>query len=100
MKPDVKCPAGEEAHPVLSRNAMDVRCRVQGGLRPAVLGSPTRVTGEPVVCCDQYERCGIWRTHKDIVRSDAPSTKAQRDATVGTRRPDVLRQATRDRLVV
>jgi hypothetical protein len=91
---EVKCPAGEDVHPVLSPNTMDVQCRIQGGLRPQ-----TDPNGGPAVCCANYVDCSIWRTHKEI--ECAPSSKKQRDAT---RRPlhshTLSRDARRDTLRV
>jgi hypothetical protein len=66
----IQCPAGEIVRPVLSRNKLDVQCRINGHLQPA---------GEP--CCGSYTTCGIWRLHKQIIEANQ-ATKAQRDATV------------------
>lgn len=51
----VKCPAGEEAHPVLSPNELDIECRIQGNLRPATEDGP---------CCGAYAECPAWIGHK------------------------------------
>lgn len=55
MADEIKCPAGEPMHPVLSPNDLDVECRIQGRLRPAK-GSP---------CCAEYVKCSVWRAHKE-----------------------------------
>lgn len=93
MKTEVLCPAGIDVHPVLSRNSLDVLCRVQGGLRPA-----TDVDGAPVVCCDQYVKCRIWQHHKEI--ECGPSTKKQRDGANHGERSHTLSNATRDRVAI
>ena len=91
---DIKCPAGEDVHPILSPNPMDVQCRVQGGLRPQ-----QDPDGSPAVCCDRYDLCSIWRTHKEI--ECGPSTKRQRDATRSPLHSHTLsRDARRDTLRV
>jgi hypothetical protein len=92
MKPEVKCPAAEEAHPLFSRNDMDVRCRIQGGLRPAA------VEGTPAICCDEYFKCRIWQTAKQI--EEGQSTGDQRRQLVSAPHSGVLKGATRDRITV
>lgn len=89
MKPTVLCPAGADVHPVLSPNPVDVSCRIQGGLRPAVGRD-----GTPVVCCADYTLCAIWRTTRDI--ESGPSSKAQRDATRSAPHQHTLKHAQRD----
>lgn len=73
----VQCPAGEERHPVLSRNELDIECRIQGDLRPARTGE----NQEPVICCADYAKCRVWQTHIEIERF-GPSQKVQRDQTL------------------
>lgn len=83
---EVKCPAGQERHPVLSPNELDVECRIQGNLRPG----KHRVTGEVAVCCDAYATCRIWMYHVEVTRG-GNSTKKQRDEAVASNRArDVL----------
>lgn len=97
MKIEIKCPAADLVHPVLSRNPSDVQCRVQGGIRPTHVreanGAPT-----VAVCCSNYERCSIWRVHKDIIRPHVPSTKKMRDETLSEPQAHTLRHATRDKV--
>jgi hypothetical protein len=88
MNLEVLCPAGAAVHPVLSRNDMDVQCRIQGGLRPA-----RHDDGRPVVCCSKYVDCRIWQTHKAI--DGGPSTKAQRDETFALPHNHTLKHASR-----
>lgn len=62
---DVKCPAAELVHPVLSSNESDVECRVQGNLRPSrTRPNPMQTKGKPVVCCAEYAKCPVWSAHK------------------------------------
>lgn len=76
--PKVKCPAGEVANPLLSRNKHDVMCRVHGTLRPA----------QGAICCDRYWECGIWKAHKQIEMDKRRSLK-DRAQTVSEQRPHV-----------
>lgn len=89
MKPEVKCPAAEDVHPVLSPNAVDVVCRIQGGLRPA-----SDPDGSPAVCCANYAGCRIWRTAWEI--DHGPSTGLQRAAVRAPLHQHTLKNATRD----
>lgn len=84
---EVKCPAAEIQHPVLSRNKDDAQCRINGHLQPAK-GSP---------CCGEYTRCQIWRIHTEIERG--PSTQSQRDQARSGPRPHVLEGVARESIV-
>lgn len=54
----VKCPAAEVQHPILSPNEDDVECRIQGNLRP----------GEQAKrhCCRDYATCPAWIGHRKV----------------------------------
>lgn len=78
--PEIKCPAGQARNPVLSPNVLDVECRIMGNMQPAIDRE-----GKPVVCCANYSVCRVWQTHIEVERG-GPSTKAQRDQAVATRR--------------
>lgn len=66
MSTQIQCPAGRPEHPVLSPNPLDVQCGIEGGLRPATMRPDSTGRREPVVCCADYWRCPIWRSHKDL----------------------------------
>lgn len=74
---------------MLSRNAADVQCRVEGGLRPAQSETGPLGDTEPAICCADYQRCQIWRVHKEV-HEFGPSTKRQRDQALTGPRPHVL----------
>lgn len=87
MTAQIKCPAGQEEHPVLSQNAMDVQCRIEGGLRPAEFRSNATGDKEVVVCCADYWRCPIWRSHKEL---EAVGTAEQRAMGMAPMKSHVL----------
>lgn len=74
MGHELRCPAAEEAHPVLSPNDLDIRCQISGNLQPAE-GSP---------CTGEYTGCRIWLTAKreEAVRGARALRGLRRDRDV------------------
>jgi hypothetical protein len=89
--PSVQCPAGEDVHPILSPNDLDVECRIQGNLRPAV-----RSNGQLAICCDHYDRCPVWREHKE---TNWESRTVKIDEMQRARSKHTLTDAERERVV-
>lgn len=84
--PSIQCPAAQERHPVLSPNKLDIECRVAGFMQPARRRDQNAPGGgDPVVCCVDYARCNVWKTHVEVIRFGS-STKAQRDQASTARR--------------
>jgi hypothetical protein len=84
------CPAAIIVHPVLSPNRDDAECQIAGRLQPA----------EQSPCCNEYTRCGIWRTIKDA-ETASQDTKMRETIRAGRQHQHVLPgNVQRDRILV
>jgi hypothetical protein len=93
---EVKCPAAELQHPVLSPNEDDIECRIQGNLRPArKRPNSMQVKGTPVVCCAAYAECKVWQAHKR--QMEASRTQAVREMQRNIRAKHVVSAGGDDR---